>query len=52
MQVTSQDHEHPAMDLVEQLTVIRNNNDLDPESQLQSVGVHSGWHTQRFCIYP
>lgn len=58
--VTSQDHEYPALDLVEQLSEARNSEDDTPvegddENQVPGTGdgaVHSGWQSQRFCVYP
>ena len=58
--VTSQDHEYPALDLVEQLSEARNSEDDmpvegDDENQVPGAGdgaAHSGWQSQRFCVYP
>lgn len=46
--VTSQDHEHPALDLAEQLNT-QVDHSLD---EFRKVSTESGWHTQRFCLYP
>lgn len=48
--MTSQDQEHPALDLVEQQTVYE---DVNNESQeLPKNFNHNGWQSQRFCVYP
>ena len=54
--VTSQDHEYPAIDLVEQLSDAAMMSDVGlGDSEVfnnQGANGHSGWQSQRFCVFP